>query len=79
LAPLSRLNLAAVDNGGPLAKSLVDVALLGTSELQSLDDLHRLQVSDLAEDDVAAIEPRSDDGGDEELGAVAVWKETKSV
>jgi len=31
-----------------------------------------LLISDLAEDDVLAIEPAGDYGGDEELGAVAL-------
>ena len=35
--------------------------------LDLLDDV--VSVEDLAEDDVAAIEPAGDDGGDEELGA----------
>ncbi len=67
---MSRLELAAVDNGGLLG--VVDGAGSGASSLESLDDLHRLLVRNLAEDDVAAVEPRGLDGGDEELGAVAV-------
>jgi hypothetical protein len=43
-----------------------------TGSLDGLDHSERLVVSDLAEDDVLAIEPAGDDGGDEELGAVAV-------
>lgn len=38
--------------------------------LELLDNLHAGIICDLAEDDVLAIEPRGDDGGDEELGAV---------
>lgn len=38
--------------------------------LELLNNLHASIISDLAEDDVLAIEPRGDDGGDEELGAV---------
>lgn len=45
---------------GLVAGSLGDV-------LDLLDDLVALE--DLAENDVATIEPASDDGGDEELGA----------
>ena len=41
--------------------------------LDGLDDLKGLVISDLAEDDVLAIEPAGDDGGDEELRAVGVW------
>lgn len=37
--------------------------------------LHRLLISHLAKDDVLAIEPAGDDGGDEELGAVASKEE----
>ena len=51
--------------------AVLNGARLATAGLDSLDDLHGLLVSDLAEDDVAAIEPAGDDGGDEELGAVA--------
>jgi hypothetical protein len=39
--------------------------------LDELDNLHGLLVGNLAKDDVLAIEPRGDDGGNEELGAVA--------
>lgn len=39
--------------------------------LETLDDLHRLVVSDLAEDNVLSIKPGGDNGGDEELRAVA--------
>jgi hypothetical protein len=38
--------------------------------LDLVDDLVALE--DFAEDNVAAIEPASDDGGDEELGTVGV-------
>jgi hypothetical protein len=38
--------------------------------LDLLDDI--VAVEDLTEDDVAAVEPAGDDGGDEELGAVGV-------
>jgi hypothetical protein len=39
--------------------------------LNGIDDLVALE--DLAENDVAAIEPRGNDGRDEELGAVGIW------
>jgi len=43
------------------------------SGTQTLDFLHKFQTgSNLAEDDVGTIEPRGDNGGDEELGAVGV-------
>jgi hypothetical protein len=38
--------------------------------LDLVDDL--IAFEDFAEDDVAAIEPASDDGGDEELGTVGI-------
>ena len=50
---------------------MLDGARLGASGLEGVDDLHGVGISDLAEDDVAAIEPLSLDGGDEELRAVA--------
>jgi hypothetical protein len=50
----------------------VDLARLRAKLLDSLDDLHGLVVSNLAKDDVLAVEPRGDDGGDEKLGAVAI-------
>jgi hypothetical protein len=40
------------------------------SGLELLYDLHACIICDLAEDDVLAIEPGGDDGGDEELRAV---------
>jgi hypothetical protein len=64
------IDLAAIDNGGLLI--IFDAAAPGTGRLQSLDNPHRLLVGDLAKNDVLAIEPRGDDSGDEELGAVAV-------
>lgn len=35
------------------------------------DHLHALGISDLTEDNMLAIEPRGDNGGDEELGTIA--------
>jgi hypothetical protein len=40
--------------------------------LQTPDNLHRLLISNLAEDNVTAIQPASDNRGDEELGTVGV-------
>ena len=53
---------------------MLDSTGLATAGLDRPDDAHAGGVAggDLAEDDVAAVEPRGDDGGDEELGAVAV-------
>ena len=48
------------------------LAAAGAESLDSLDVLHALIVRNLAEDDVLAIEPASDNGGDEELGTVAI-------
>ena len=62
------LQLTRVNNGGTL---VLDSTAAGASSLTSLDDVEGLLVSDLAEDDVSAVEPRGDDGGDEELRAVA--------
>lgn len=72
------LGLAAGNNGGPLAELVVNLAAFGADRLQRLDNPHRLLVSNLAEDDVATIKPRGDDGGDEELRAVAAERERKS-
>lgn len=62
------LELAAVDDGGgDLGR---DFAVAGARGLDGADDGHGLVVCDLAEDDVLAVQPAGDDGGDEELGAV---------
>lgn len=55
---------------------MLDSTRVGADSLDGADDLHRLDIAlgDTAEDDVLAIEPRGNDGGDEELGAVAVSK-----
>lgn len=70
------LQLTRVDNGRLLG--VLDAARLGANGLKSLDDLHAGIVGDLAEDDVAAVEPRGGDGGHEELRAVAA-RRTMSV
>jgi hypothetical protein len=70
------LENARVDNGG-WAILVLDGARVGADSLNSLDNLVRLHVTrnDFAKDDVLVVQPRGDDGGDEELGAVAVeWK-----
>ena len=53
---------------------VLDRATARAASLDTLDDPLRLciAVRDLAEDDVAAVEPGGDDGGDEELRAVGV-------
>jgi hypothetical protein len=58
------------DNGRLLV--VIDLTAAAASGLKSLDDHQRLLVSNLTEDDVLAIEPAGDNGGDEELRAVAV-------
>lgn len=74
----SSLDLTAVDNLG--LDSRADGAGGGAEGLDLLHHSHGLGVSDLAEDDVLAVEPRGDNGGDEELGAVAIEeKEMVSV
>lgn len=50
---------------------MVDLSGAGASGLETLDDLQRLLVGNLSKDDVLAIQPAGDDGGDKELGAVA--------
>jgi hypothetical protein len=67
---LSCLQLTAVDDGGLLVE--LDGTTARTSSLKGLDDIKGLLVSDLTEDNVASVEPRGNDGGDEELGAVGV-------
>ena len=52
---------------GTVSASTTESACVRTD---GVDDVHALD--DLAEDDVAAVEPLGLDGGDEELGAVAV-------
>lgn len=49
----------------------MDLSAAGASSLKSLDDVEGLIISNFAEDDVLAIEPAGDDGGDEELRSVA--------
>jgi hypothetical protein len=66
----NRLQLTAVDDGGLDGRA--DGAGGGAESLNLLHDLHGLLIGNLTEDDVLAIEPRGDNGGDEELGAVGV-------
>lgn len=65
----------AVDDGG--LGSGADGAGGGAEGLELLNNLHGGLVSNLTEDDVLAIEPRGHDGGDEELGAVAMTGQKK--
>jgi hypothetical protein len=70
---MNRLKLAGADNGGR-ALLVLGGAAAAADGLDGLDDLVRLDIAvgDAAEDDVLAVQPRGDNGGDEELGAVAV-------
>lgn len=63
------LQLARVDDGRSLV--VLDGTALGAGSLDGLDNLQRVIIGDLAEDDVSGVQPRSDDSGDEELGTVA--------
>lgn len=68
---MPHLHDARLDDGGLLA--VLDGAVgRRAGSLEGLDDVDRFRADGLAEDDVAVVEPRGDDGGDEELGAVAV-------
>lgn len=66
---MSFLLAAAVDDGGLDGGDDSSGVVAGLLEREN--DLEGLLVSDLAEDDVLAIEPAGHDGGDEELRAVA--------
>ena len=63
LSPIIFLELAAISDDAGLERSVRGV---GAGGLDGLNDVHALD--DLAKDDVLAIEPAGDDGGDEELG-----------
>ena len=74
LSPIvNRLRLTGGDNGRR-ALLVFDGTGGAAASFDGTDDLVRLSVTfwDLAEDDVLAIEPACDDGGDEELRAIAV-------
>ena len=66
---LSNLKLTRLDNGWLLV--VVDLSASTASSLESTDNTHGLLISDLAEDNVLAIEPSGDNCGNKELGAVA--------
>jgi hypothetical protein len=51
----AQLQLTRLDNCGALV--VLDSAAARASGLKELDDLQRLLISDLAEDDVATVEP----------------------
>lgn len=66
---MALVTLASLDDGRLLA--VLDGTAGGTGSLDGLDVLEGLIVGNLAEDDVATVQPGGHDGGDEELGAVA--------
>jgi hypothetical protein len=53
--------------------AVLDLASVAASSLDRFDNPHALVVSDLAEDNVLAVQPGCNDSCDEELGAVRVW------
>lgn len=66
----SSLESTGLDDGRTFA--VLNGTAAGASSLKSLDNFERRFVSDLAEDDVATVQPRGDDGSDKELRAVAI-------
>ena len=66
---LGLLQFAGCGNGGFILVS--DLAGLATSGFDGFHNSQRLVVCDFAKDDVLAVEPAGDNGGDEELGTVA--------
>jgi len=64
------LGRTAVDDGW--LDLVLNLTRARASRLKLLHDLQGCRVSNFAEDDVLAIEPGGDDGGDEELGAVGI-------
>ena len=68
---------ATVHNGG--LHVVFNCAAAGASCLQGSDNIHRLFIGDLAEDNMAAVKPTGDDGGNEELRAVAAEGESEKA
>lgn len=67
----THLECTTVGDGG--LRVMLDGATAGTNSLESLHNIHTRLVSHLAENDVAAVQPRGNHGGDKELGTVAMW------
>jgi len=67
---LSLFGSTAVDDGR--LDLVLDLTGTRASRLEFFDDVQALLISNLAEDDVLAIQPGGNDGGDEELRAVGV-------
>ena len=61
--------LTGLGDGGILG--VADLARLAARSLDGLDDPHRLVIRDFAKDDVLAVQPGGNNGGDEELRSVA--------
>ena len=74
---LSLLGSTAVNNGG--LDLVLNLTRAGTSCLEFLDDVQALLISNFTEDDVLAIQPGGDNGGDEELGAVTIKEENSQL
>ena len=74
---MTNLQDARLDNGGFLV--ILDLATAAASSLKSPDNIHGLLVSNLAEDDVLAIEPAGYHSGNEELRAVAIGTSCQGV
>jgi len=74
LSILFRYCLLDTSGGDHWWRLVLDGTRLATASLDGLDDGHggSVTVWDGAEDDVATVQPRGNDGGDEELGTVAV-------
>ena len=64
------LGSTAVDDGW--LDLMLDLTRARASRFKFLHNVHALLISDLTEDDVLAIQPGGNDGGDEELRAIAV-------
>jgi len=62
---------AAVNDGG--LEFQLDLTSAGASLLEVLDHFQALVIGNLPEDDMFAVQPRGDNGRDEELGTVSVW------
>ena len=67
--PSKSLQLTGIPDDG--LRAILDLARLAASSLDGLDHLQRLTIRDFAKDDVLAVQPTGDNGGDEKLGSVA--------
>jgi len=72
--PFQPLSSLTTVNNSRRGRLVLDVTIPAATRLNTLNDAHggRVTRGDLAEDNVAAVEPGGNDGGDEELGAVGV-------